>query len=246
MLNKVLLQTCQWFSHIWQKVTNIWKVILFWPAISFFSLLHVVSPKFGAFFILQTFFNVYCLMKGWSGLKIWLRQSRVKQTKQAQKHPQPTRKVLSMVDDLFFPNACPSPPLSRVLSNWISKVSVDDLTHVLHLHSGYVFSISVRCFSHTLSGWTVIAEASMSLNLNNLTNWQCGLTKNIYLLKCCVGGKATEYTHRLESSFLKCLLLMTKITNLTGALELFWNGDFQLLYSCFGAYNKTEMLLKTL
>lgn len=185
-------------------------------------------------------------MKGWRGLKIWLRQSRVKQTKQAQKHPQPTRKVLSMVDDLFFPNACPSPPLSRVLSNWISKVSVDDLTHVLHLHSGYVFSISVRCFSHTLSGWTVIAEASMSLNLNNLTNWQCGLTKNIYLLKCCVGGKATEYTHRLESSFLKCLLLMTKITNLTGALELFWNGDFQLLYSCFGAYNKTEMLLKTL
>lgn len=98
---------------------------------------------------------------------------------------------------------------------------MDDLTHVLHLHSGYVFSISVRCFSHTLSGWTVIAEASMLLNLNNLTNWQCGLTKNIYLLKRCVGGKATEYTHRLESSFLKCLLLMTKITNLTGALELF-------------------------
>lgn len=38
---------------------------------------------------------------------------------------------------------------------------------------------------------------------------------------------------------------MTKITNLTGALELFWNGDFQSLYSCFGAYNEAEMLLKT-
>lgn len=205
-------------------------------------------PSLEPFLFCRLFFKCVLFNEGVERFKDMTQtvQSQTNKKNQAHKHPQPTRKVLSMVDDLFFPNACPSPPLSRVLSNWISKVSVDDLTHVLHLHSGYVFSISVRCFSHTLSGWTVIAEASMSLNLNNLTNWQCGLTKNIYLLKRCVGGKATEYTHRLESSFLKCLLLMTKITNLTGALELFWNGDFQLLYSCFGAYNKTKMLLKTL
>lgn len=167
-MNKVLLQTCQWFSHIWQKITNIWKLFLFWPAISFFLSCMLSHPILEPFSFCKLFLSAL-FNEGVEWFKD-MTQTVQSKKKQTQKDPQPTSQVLSMVDDPFFPNACPSPPLSRVLSNWISKVSVDDLTHMLLLHSGYVFSILVRCFSHTLSDWTVIAETSMSLTLNNLIN----------------------------------------------------------------------------